>query len=67
EEKYYNIIREAFLTDTAKKYFNTDAILKLLEDHKLGKHDYSRHIWNIYMFLVWHDQFFARTKATRKQ
>ncbi|MBR6396835.1 MAG: asparagine synthase (glutamine-hydrolyzing), partial [Lachnospiraceae bacterium] len=53
EEKYYNIIREAFLTDTAKKYFNTDAILKLLEDHKSGKHDYSRHIWNIYMFLVW--------------
>ncbi len=67
EEKYYNIIREAFLTDTAKKYFNTDAILRLLEDHKSGKHDYSRHIWNIYMFLVWHDQFFARTKATRKQ
>ena len=67
EEKYYNIIREAFLTDTAKKYFNTDAILKLLEDHKSGKHDYSRHIWNIYMFLVWHNQFFTRTKATGKK
>ncbi|MBP5306331.1 MAG: asparagine synthase C-terminal domain-containing protein, partial [Lachnospiraceae bacterium] len=67
EEKYYNIIREAFLTDTAKKYFNTDAILKLLEDHKSGKHDYSRHIWNIYMFLVWHDQFFVRTKAKVKK
>ena len=67
EEKYYNLIREAFLTDTAKKYFNTDAILKLLEDHKSGKHDYSRHIWNIYMFLVWHNQFFTRTKATGKK
>ena len=67
EEKYYNIIREAFLTDTAKKYFNTGAILKLLEDHRAGKHDYSRHIWNIYMFLVWHDQFFVRTKAKVKK
>jgi asparagine synthase (glutamine-hydrolysing) len=57
-EKYYNIVKEAFTSDAAKQYFNTDEIVKLLDLHKNGRGDYSRKIWTIYMFLVWHKAFF---------
>ncbi len=58
EDKYYTIVKEAFSSPAAKKYFNTKEILKLLEQHKNGKADNSRKIWTIYTFLVWYAQYF---------
>jgi len=58
EEGYFNIVREAFESETAKKYFNTKFLLKMLYRHKSGKEDLSRKIWTVYTFLVWHSQFF---------
>ncbi len=58
EEKYYNIIKNAFSSEGAK-YFNYSELMKLLDDHKDGKRDNSRKIWTIYMFLVWYGEFFA--------
>lgn len=59
DEKYYNIVKTAFQSEAAKKYFNTDKIVKYLDDHKNGKADNSRKVWTIYMFLVWYNQFFG--------
>jgi len=58
DDKYYNKVKEAFTSNTANKYFNTDKIVSYLENHRNGKGDFSRKIWTIYMFLVWHSQFF---------
>lgn len=59
EKKYYSIVKSAFQSDAAKKYFNTEQIIKLLDEHKNNsKIDNSRKIWTIYMFLIWHKQFF---------
>lgn len=58
EEKYYNTVKVAFESETAKKYFNTNEIVKFLDEHRLDKADNSRKIWTVYMFLVWHKQFF---------
>lgn len=59
DEKYYSIIKEAFESDVAQKYFNVDEIVKLLDDHKNNlKCDNSRKIWTIYTFIVWYNQFF---------
>lgn len=58
EDAYYEKIKEAFTSPAAEKYFNTDYLLKLLETHRAGKKDYSRKIWTVYMFLVWHKQYF---------
>ena len=33
--------------------------MKLLDAHRAGKEDYSRHIWNVYTFLVWYRQYFV--------
>lgn len=58
EDKYFNIVKEAFVSQTADKYFNTDKLLKLLNTHKKSKIDNSRKIWAIYMFLIWHKEYF---------
>jgi asparagine synthase (glutamine-hydrolysing) len=58
EEPHYSKVKQAFTSEAAKKYFNTNAITALLEDHRAGKQDNSRKIWTIYMFLVWHEQYF---------
>ena len=59
DEKYYNIVKTAFQSEAAQKYFNTDKIVKYLDDHKNGKADNSRKVWTSYMFLVWYNQFFG--------
>ena len=58
EDKYYNIVKDAFHSPAAQEYFKTEEIMKYLDDHKAGKADNSRKIWTVYMFLVWHKQFF---------
>lgn len=58
QPEYYNIVKEIFEQETAKEYFNTDKLIKMLDVHKSGKKDLSRKIWVIYTFLVWYKQYF---------
>ena len=62
DEKYYNVIKKAFHSEAANKYFNTDVLMQYLDEHKEGKADNSRKIWTVYMFLVWYEDFFKDTK-----
>lgn len=59
DEKYYNTIKKAFTSESASRFFNTDVLMKYLNDHKEGKADNSRKIWTVYMFLVWYNNFFG--------
>ena len=58
EDKYYQLVKEAFQSATAGQFFNTGELVALLDDHRAGKHDNSRKIWTIYIFLVWYDIYF---------
>lgn len=58
QEKYYNKVKEEFESENAKKFFNQEEIIKLLDAHYKGKKDNSRKIWAIYVFLIWYKQFF---------
>ena len=58
EEKYYNIVKTAFTSETAEKYFDTARLVKLLDTHKMGKADLSRKIYTVYTFLVWYGEYF---------
>ncbi|MDD4844714.1 MAG: asparagine synthase (glutamine-hydrolyzing) [Anaerotignum sp.] len=58
EDKYYNVVKEAFTSKAAEEFFKTGEIVKYLEEHRSGKADNSRKIWTIFMFLVWHKQYF---------
>ncbi|MBR3366288.1 MAG: asparagine synthase (glutamine-hydrolyzing) [Lachnospiraceae bacterium] len=59
EDKYYGIVKERFTSEDAERFFRTDALVKLLDDHRSGKEDYSRHIWTVYTFLLWYGIYFS--------
>lgn len=42
---------------TTDHLLNKSFILKLLDNHCLGKGDYSRKIWTVLMFMVWHNVY----------
>ncbi len=58
EEKYYALVKKAFTSETAARFFHTEQLLKILDDHKKGVCDYSRKIYTIYAFLIWYGKFF---------
>ncbi len=60
EDKYYNRIKEAFTSKEAEQFFDTDYLMKLLNQHKAEKFDNSRKIWTVYMFLLWYDEYFVK-------
>lgn len=58
EDKYYNIVKSSFESESSKQFFNTAPLLKLLDDHRSGKADNSRKIWTVFIFLVWYRVYF---------
>ena len=59
QEKYYNIVKTEFESENSKKFFVTEEIVKLLDEHYKLKKDNSRKIWTIYVFLIWYKEFFG--------
>ncbi|MBE5926967.1 MAG: asparagine synthase (glutamine-hydrolyzing) [Lachnospiraceae bacterium] len=58
EDKYYNMLKETLTSETAKKYFNTDELINLLDKHYVEKCDNSRKLWTIFVFILWYDKHF---------
>ncbi|MRH44793.1 asparagine synthase (glutamine-hydrolyzing) [Aquibacillus halophilus] len=50
------LIQESETDDLIRK----DVIFRLLEDHCQGKGDYSRKIWTVLMFMLWHQIYVER-------
>ncbi|MDE6133290.1 MAG: asparagine synthase C-terminal domain-containing protein, partial [Oscillospiraceae bacterium] len=59
EDKYYGIVKDYFTSETAEHFFNTEMLVKLLDDHRAGKYDNSRKIWTLFIFLVWYKVYFS--------
>ncbi len=64
DEKYYNVVKQEFMSPTAQKFFNIDVLLGWLDDHFEGLADTSRRVWTVYVFLVWYKQYFEEVTAT---
>lgn len=62
EDKYFNKVKEAFESQDAARFFDTERIVTLLMDHRDGKVDNSRKIWTIYVFLIWYKVYFGQEK-----
>ncbi|WP_455528137.1 asparagine synthase (glutamine-hydrolyzing) [Huintestinicola sp.] len=63
EDKYYNIVKNAFTSPAAEQFFNTDMLVKLLDDHRAEKYDNSRKIWTVFIFLQWYDVYFGENAS----
>lgn len=59
EDKYYNIVKKKFTSPNAERFFNTEKLVELLDEHKAGHYDYSRKIWTVFTFLVWYEVYFG--------
>jgi asparagine synthase (glutamine-hydrolysing) len=59
EEKYYNLVKEMFTSDMAAEFFDTDELMKFLDEHYTEKANHARYIWTVYVFLVWYKKFFV--------
>lgn len=59
QDEYYERVKAAFSSEIADKFFQKDAILALLEDHKQGKALNMKKIWTVYTFILWYEQFFV--------
>lgn len=65
QDRYYEQVRAWFTGDIAQRFFNTDELVRLLDEHKAGA-DRSRKIWIVYMFLMWYKIYFVdREKPER--
>lgn len=58
EKKYYDIVKEMFQSDIAEEFFNTEELVRYLDEHYTKKNNYARYIWTVYVFLVWYKKFF---------
>ncbi|MDE7363446.1 MAG: asparagine synthase (glutamine-hydrolyzing) [Ruminococcus sp.] len=63
EDTYYNIVKSAFESRSSEQFFNTEPLIKLLDDHRDGKADNSRKIWTVFTFLLWYKVYFEQNGA----
>ena len=59
ENDVYKELKRELNSKVAKKFFNTEILLKMLDEHKNGKKDNYRKVWTVYSFLKWYDVFFS--------
>jgi len=62
EDKYYNIVKEYFTSDYAGEFFDTEKLMRLLDDHKAERVNNGRKIWTVFTFLTWYKRFFIDEK-----
>ncbi|MGI6744448.1 MAG: asparagine synthase (glutamine-hydrolyzing) [Eubacteriales bacterium] len=62
EDKYYNIVKGYFTAPYAAEFFDTSALMKLLDEHKAGKANNGRKIWTAFTFLTWYKRYFIDIK-----
>ena len=66
QDKYYNKVKAAFTGEVTERFFNTNELVKLLDDHMSGKADNSRKIWTVYSFLIWFNVYFVERTVPPK-
>jgi asparagine synthase (glutamine-hydrolysing) len=57
QDVMYDWAREIIAESHADALIDRDAALRLLVAHRAGPHDYSRKIWTLLVFLIWHGIF----------
>ena len=60
DKKYYDKVKEVFVSREASEFFESTKIMKLLNDHYEGRANNARKIWTLYTFLTWYNEFFTK-------
>jgi asparagine synthase (glutamine-hydrolysing) len=57
KEKQGDVIFEQIAASGIEDYIQVDAVRQMLALHRAGKGDFSRRIWTIYVFALWHKAY----------
>ena len=58
EEPWNAQIREVLNSERARRFFRTERLNALLNEHQRGARSYMKKIWSAYCFLIWHERYF---------
>ena len=61
--RLYEEVKQALNSKTAEQFFDTKILMHMLEEHRTGRRDYYRKIWNVFIFIRWYDIFFGNRRA----
>lgn len=67
EDKWYEKVKEQFTKDWVSEFFDVDAIVHILDEHKSGRWSNQRKIYTIYAFLIWYEVFFINNGEVPKK
>lgn len=59
EEPWHSQVREVLNSERARRFFRTDRLNALLDEHQRGPRSHMKKIWSAYCFLNWHEQYFG--------
>ena len=58
EEPWHSQVREVLNGERARRFFRTDRLNALLDEHQRGPRSHMKKIWSAYCFRIWHEQYF---------
>lgn len=58
EEPWHSQVREVLNSERSRRFFRTDRLNALLDEHQRGPRSHMKKIWSAYCFLIWHEQYF---------
>lgn len=58
EEPWHSQVREVLNSERARRFFRTDRLNALIDEHQRGPRSHMKKIWSAYCFLNWHEQYF---------
>lgn len=67
KDEMYDWVKQIILESNTDEYIYKQYVLDLLEKHVNGKHDYSRKIWTVITFMIWHAVFIERKYEFEKE
>ena len=52
-------VHEVLNSERARRFFRTDRLNALLDEHQRGPRSHMKKIWSAYCFLIWHEPYFG--------
>jgi asparagine synthase (glutamine-hydrolysing) len=55
-----DMVASYFDSAAASSFFERKELMRMVDEHRRGVRSHASKIWNLFTFLVWHEQFFIR-------
>ena len=63
EDPYYQAVKSVLSADYAAEFFDTEALLAMLDAHWAGTENNCRSLYTVYSFLLWYRAYFLKENA----